>query len=470
MRQFIAYLQEHGDQRISTSLAVAWATAPAGSTIWHYQRLMAVRMFASYLHQVDPTVEVPPAGLLPLGGSRRTPYLYCEQEILALMGATVHLRTAHWRVNHRTLIGLLASTGVRIGEAIGLDREQFDPILGVIVVCGKFEKTRELPLTPSVTRELAEYLRRRDRPVAFSTEHAFFVSSAGTRLAIDGVENSSGSSAAAPDHAPGNEPTDDPQSAPHVRRQHAARCLPHHREPGRGLPCSRAISGTSTPRSTYWYLQAAPELLALAADRLERATAGDSAMTLLAPTLQAFFTDRLIGSGTPARTRSPPTATRSGCCSRFAHQQTGKPPCQLDIDDLDAPLIGAFLDHLEHERGNSTRTRNARLAAIRSLFRYAALDHPEHAAAIERVLAIPPKRHDRTLVTFLTEPETRRAARRTRPRHLDRPPRSRADPARRPDRAARLRADRADVLRHRTSAPARTSAAWERAASNASPR
>src|SRR5262249_2240600 len=78
---------------------------------------------------------------------------------------------------------------------------------------------------------------------------------------------------------------------------------------------------------------------------------------------------------------------------------------KLDVDDLDAQVIGSFLDHLEHQRGNSARTRNARLAAIRSLFRYAALRHPEHAAVIERVLAIPPKRFERSLVTFLTEAE-----------------------------------------------------------------
>jgi len=80
-------------------------------------------------------------------------------------------------------------------------------------------------------------------------------------------------------------------------------------------------------------------------------------------------------------------------------------PSKLDIDDLDAPLIGAFLDHLEKQRDNSARTRNARLAAVRSLFRYAALRHPEHAAIIERVLAIPRKRFDRRIVTFLIEPE-----------------------------------------------------------------
>jgi len=128
-------------------------------------------------------------------------------------------------------------------------------------------------------------------------------------------------------------------------------------------------------------------------------------MSLLAPTLQAFFTDRLIGQ----RQASPNTIAAYRDTLRlllaFATQRVGKEASKLDIDDLDAPLIAAFLDHLEHERHNSIRTRNARLAAIRSLFRYAALRHPEHAATIERVLSIPPKRFERSLVCFLTEPE-----------------------------------------------------------------
>jgi integrase/recombinase XerD len=128
-------------------------------------------------------------------------------------------------------------------------------------------------------------------------------------------------------------------------------------------------------------------------------------MSLLAPTLQAFFTDRL----TTQRNASPNTIAAYRDTLKlllaFTSERAGKQPCQLDIDDLDAPLIGAFLDHLEHERGNSIRTRNARLAAIRSLFHYAALKHPEHAATISRVLAIPPKRYEKALITFLTEPE-----------------------------------------------------------------
>lgn len=128
-------------------------------------------------------------------------------------------------------------------------------------------------------------------------------------------------------------------------------------------------------------------------------------MSTLAPVLQAFFTERLIGQ----RDASPHTVAsyRDAICLllRFAQQRTGKAPHQLDIDELDAPLIGAFLNHLEAERGVSVRTRNARLTAIRSLFGFAAYRHPEHAAVIQRVLAIPPKRTDRTLVTYLTEAE-----------------------------------------------------------------
>ncbi len=128
-------------------------------------------------------------------------------------------------------------------------------------------------------------------------------------------------------------------------------------------------------------------------------------MTALAPTLQAFFTDRLLRQ----RQASPHTIAAYRDTWRmlltFTARQAGKQPSQLDLGDLDAPLIGSFLDHLEHERGNSPRTRNARLAAIHSLFRYAALRHPEHAEVIARVLAIPPKRFDKALVTWLTGPE-----------------------------------------------------------------
>jgi integrase/recombinase XerD len=128
-------------------------------------------------------------------------------------------------------------------------------------------------------------------------------------------------------------------------------------------------------------------------------------MSLLAPTLQAFFSDRLIGQrGASSHTIAAYRDTFR-LLLRYAVDCKHRQPCQLDIADLDAPLVGAFLHHLEHERHNGIRTHNNRLAAIHALFGYAALRHPEHAASIQRVLAIPPKRFERDLVTFLTERE-----------------------------------------------------------------
>lgn len=128
-------------------------------------------------------------------------------------------------------------------------------------------------------------------------------------------------------------------------------------------------------------------------------------MSDLAPTLEAFFTERLMAQ----RRASPHTiaAYRDTfrLLLRFLHETTGMTPCRLRLEDLDAPSIGAFLDHLEQSRGVKVTTRNARLAAIHSLFRYAALHHPEHAALIQRVLAIPTKRADRAVISFLTSAE-----------------------------------------------------------------
>jgi integrase/recombinase XerD len=128
-------------------------------------------------------------------------------------------------------------------------------------------------------------------------------------------------------------------------------------------------------------------------------------MTLLAPSMQAYFTDRLIDQ----RRASPNTIAAYRHTFqlplRFATKQTGRPPSALDITDVDAPLIASFLNHLQADRGNTTATRNNRLAAIHSLFAYLALHHPEHADTIARVLAIPAKRTEKNLLTYLTEPE-----------------------------------------------------------------
>ncbi|HEY5987739.1 MAG TPA: tyrosine-type recombinase/integrase [Streptosporangiaceae bacterium] len=128
-------------------------------------------------------------------------------------------------------------------------------------------------------------------------------------------------------------------------------------------------------------------------------------MSALAPTLQAFFTERLIGQ----RQVSPHTLASYKDTFRllFAYlaRTSGKQPAELDFTDLNATVISAFLAHLENDRGVSAATRNTRLAAIRSLFKFAAFRHPEHAELITRVLAIPAKRRDRPLVSFLATEE-----------------------------------------------------------------
>ena len=128
-------------------------------------------------------------------------------------------------------------------------------------------------------------------------------------------------------------------------------------------------------------------------------------MTLLAPTLEAFFTQHLAGQ----RQASPRTIGSYRDTWRlflgYARHNTGTAPAGLDIAAVDAHLVSNFLAHLEADRGNTTRTRNARLAAIRSFFKFAALRHPEHAGTIARVLAIPAKKHGRTSVSYLTADE-----------------------------------------------------------------
>jgi len=165
-------------------------------------------------------------------------------------------------------------------------------------------------------------------------------------------------------------------------------------------------------------------------------------VSALAPTLQAFFTDRLIRQ----RQVSPHTIAAYRDAFRlllgYLTEHRGKGPATLDFEDLDAATIGGFLTHLEEVRGVSVATRNARLAAVHSLFAFAALRHPEHAELIARVLAIPAKRGTRALVTFLSRPEIDVLLVTPRPHPLDRPARPHPAHPRHPDRPSGLRTHR----------------------------
>ena len=276
--QFLDYLDARGLEQITTERALAWATLPGGAQRWHAKRLQAVRMFARYLKSIDVPVEVPPSDLLPDKRGRAVPYIYTDEQIAALIDAARVLSTPHRTATYRTLIGLLAVTGMRRGEAVSLDRQDFDPTTGVLTIrAGKFGKARELPLHASTVRGLSDYLGRPDRPSsATPAEPALLVSTVGQRLAMSGVEGTfrilvrtaglqRRSSACRP-------------RIHDLRHTFAVRTLLDAYRSGDPVgPRLAALStylGHSEPSHSYWYLEAAPELMALAGERLERHLGG----------------------------------------------------------------------------------------------------------------------------------------------------------------------------------------------------
>lgn len=180
---FLDSLDARGQARITVPAALAFATAPAGTTPgWHAQRLAAVRSFAGYVHAVDPAAADPvPGGLIPGRIARRVPYLYSAEETARLMAAAGRLPSPVLAASMRTLIGLLASTGIRSGEAFALDTGDLDTQAQVLTVTGKYGRKRLIALHPSAARALADYLRFREQHAADGTA-ALFIGQAGRRL------------------------------------------------------------------------------------------------------------------------------------------------------------------------------------------------------------------------------------------------------------------------------------------------
>jgi integrase/recombinase XerD len=277
LAQFITYLENNGAVTVTTELALAWATLPAGDVNWHAQRLSVVRGFAAYLHTIDPSAQVPPAGLIPSRRLRATPYLYSGADITALIAAAAGLRFPLRVATYQTLIGLLAVTGMRVGEAIRLDRADLDLAAGVITVRqSKFGKSRLLPLHPSATAALRGYLRLRDRLCPHPSTAAVFISPAGTRLLYCNVHAtwklliaSAGLKARSAACRP---------RIHDLRHSFAVASLLDAYAAGQDGQARLALLSTymghADPGHTYWYLSAAPELLALAGQRLEDHLAG----------------------------------------------------------------------------------------------------------------------------------------------------------------------------------------------------
>lgn len=271
--KFVAFLEQAGAERITSELAVMWARLPVDAHPHRWgQRLAIVRCFARYVATLDPDSEIPSVDLLPARRPRLAPYIYSPAEISALIQAAGQLTPSLRAANYRTVIGLMATTGLRLGEALWLDRVDVDLDDGALHVRARHTKQREVPLHPTTTRALRDYARQRDRSWPRHQSPAFFLNLRGNRLAqrefnhcfaelIRRIGLEGAGERARP--------------RPHdLRHTMAVRTLLDWIAAGehvdRRMPELSTFLGHLQPESTYWYLQAVPELMALISARLER--------------------------------------------------------------------------------------------------------------------------------------------------------------------------------------------------------
>jgi integrase/recombinase XerD len=274
--RFVAYLDGIGAEVITVEAALAWAQQPQarpGSKV-QARRMTVARGFARHMAGIDPRTQIPPLGLLPYRQRWRPPFIYSDADIQALITEVPRVICSPLRtVTYQTLIGLLAATGLRVGEAIRLERGQVDWAEGVLTVhASKFGKSREAPLSQSAVQALAAYARTRDRWLPRPGTPAFFASTAGTPVAYPHfgaafrrIIQASGVGASSPVRPRIHD----------MRHSFAVHTLAGWYRAGEDvsalLPRLSTYLGHRDPVSTYWYLSAAPELLALAAARLQAA-------------------------------------------------------------------------------------------------------------------------------------------------------------------------------------------------------
>lgn len=273
LAQLVDFCDEEGIEVVTVEAALSWATSPMQcSPSWGANRLCVARGFLRYLHALDPRTGVPPAGLLPEGSKRATPYLYTPEQVVALTTAARAIHSPLRAASMEAVIGLLACTGMRVGEALALDRADVDLHQGVVTVRkAKFDKTRAVPLHPSATAALVAYARRRDELPPAASSPAFFLSAAGTRilycnfhLGFHELVRRAGIEPRSPSCRP----------RPHdLRHTFAVTALARFQAEGADvavkLPVLSTYLGHVDPAATYWYLSGSIEVLAVAADRLE---------------------------------------------------------------------------------------------------------------------------------------------------------------------------------------------------------
>ncbi len=277
LEKFVTHLEQAEAATVTIENALAWATSAGSDPSYWAQRLSVVRQFARHLQTIDPACEVPPARLLPYRAPRAIPYLYEPEQITALMRAAGGLEPPLLAANYRTLIGLLAVSGLRLGEAIRLNRADVDVRHGLLrILDSKFGKSREVVLHDTTMRALDEYARIRDRRFPQPRCEAFLLSLRGTRLRKNCVHDMFARLVQVAGLKP-RSPRCRPR--PHdLRHAFAVRTLLEWYRDGvdvqARLPLLSTCMGHVNPASTFWYLTAAPELLGLVAQRLDATMEG----------------------------------------------------------------------------------------------------------------------------------------------------------------------------------------------------
>ena len=269
LTQFCRYLDETGQSLVTTENIVAWAVLPGGSADWHSNRMKAVRSFTRWAHAFDPRIEVPSSAVLPGRSRRVVPFIYSEEQLHALLEEAGRLPNPMIAATYRTLIGLLACTGLRVGEAITANRTDLNG--GVLrIVEGKLGKSRLIPLHSSVVGALFDYSCTRDRLLGTVASDALFVSTRGTRLIYKNVHRTFHLLVAAAGITA--------QSSECRPRIHDLRhrfavltmldAYRDGRNPAEVLPILATYLGHVNQGSTYWYLEADPHLLTEAMRRV----------------------------------------------------------------------------------------------------------------------------------------------------------------------------------------------------------
>jgi integrase len=271
--QFVDYLESVQAKHISLSHALAWARQPADADpVWWSAKLCVVRGFASYVLARDPKTEIPPIGLWPERSHRIVPYIYTDDDVARLVAAAGRLCPTTRADTYQTLISLLAVTGMRVGESIRLDRSDLDGDQGLLTIRNtKFGKSRQLPLHSSALEALHAYAQRQIDWRRQPKRPSFFVSTVGTRLIrrnADAVFANLVTDAGLTWSVPHRRPR-----LHDLRHSFAVKTVTAWYRAGlnvqQRLPLLSTYMGHAGPAATYWYLSAVPELLELAAERIE---------------------------------------------------------------------------------------------------------------------------------------------------------------------------------------------------------